>query len=465
MKKKIIYISIEVKSREFYPKLFFISKAITKNFDCFIGDKIAIEKAMKVFGPGIYFYKSINYYDTQHIIRIKKDNLYVAQDEEGGFARPNYKEINKFITYRSSKINVDLIDRFYNWGKFDFLTYTKRYKKYKKKFLKVGSPRLDIWNNTVGQKIFRDDINQIKKYKKFILIVSSGVSSISELKKRFIVDKTSKKLRNKKEREKKKIEHTYEFKVFKKNIELINYLSKKFPDTKLIVRKHPNENIDDWKKIIRKFPNNVIFDDRFDIFGWLYLSRCTIHTASTIGLQSYLMKKNLISYVPRIAGSHRGFSNQFGFKASSFKKVENILDNVLNDKKSLNIFNKKNHNKFNDRLFFDKKYSSSDLIVNDLLRISKNIPVRKEANFISLTSYYLKIRRYFSEIKYFLSRKKDKKPLLARRSMAQKIPGGLKRKEIIRFYSNLYKDDKTSKKIIINQLGLNGFLISNKERD
>lgn len=461
--KKIIYISVEVKSREFYPKLFLISEAIKKNFDCFIGDKVAIEKAIKIFGSGIYFYKSINYYDTLHIKKIKKNNLYVAQDEEGGFARKNYKEINKFITYRSSKINVELIDRFYNWGEFDFLTYTKRYKKYKKKFLKVGSPRLDIWNDKVGKKIFKDDINKIKKYKKFILIATSGVSSISELKKRFIVDKTSKKLRNKKEIDKKKVEHMYELKVFNKTIKLISYLAKKFPSTNFIIRKHPNENINDWNKIIKKFPSNVKFDDRFDIFGWLYLSKCTIHTASTIGLQSYLMKKTVISYVPNIPGSHRGFSNQFGVKASSFKKIENIIKNVLNNKNSLNDKNKIKHKKLSQRLYFDKKRLSSHIISDDLLKISKNVLPRKKVNFLFLYSYYLIIRSCISEAKHRLIGNKGKKPLLSRRSMSEKIPGGIKKFEISEFYKNLLQDKKEIKKIKIKQLGPNGFLISKEK--
>ena len=58
----------------------------------------------------------MNHYDTDHIKKIKKNNLYVVQDEEGGFAKPNNKELNKFVTYRSSKKNIELVDRFYNWG-------------------------------------------------------------------------------------------------------------------------------------------------------------------------------------------------------------------------------------------------------------------------------------------------------------------------------------------------------------
>ena len=458
MKKKIIYISIEVKSREFLPKLFFISKAISKGFDCFIGDKVAIARAIKLFGPGIYFYKSINHYDTAHIKRIKNNNLYVVQDEEAGFAKPNNKEFNKFITYRSSNDNVKLIDRFYNWGEFDYNNYVKRYKKEKKKFLITGSPRLDLWKKSISDKIFKNQIDQIKKYKKFILIASSGVSSLTEFKKRLIVDRTAKKLRNLKEIKKKSNEHMYEYIVFKKTVELISSIALKFPKINFVVRKHPSENIKDWKKIIINFPKNVFFDNRFDVYGWISLSECLIHTASTVGLQSYYLKKKAISFVPKVGGANRGFSNQFGIKASNKIKVLEILDQILNKKKKFNIFNTKKNIIFKNRLFISSKSFSSDIIIRDLLKISKKIKKRKNNKFLFFYSYYYFLQTYLSEIKHFFInyKGKKKKPLLARRSIKEKIPGGLNKKEINKFYDNIIKE----KKITVKQLGPNGFLIS-----
>lgn len=455
MMKKIIYISIEVKSREFLPKLFFASRAVDKGFNCFIGDKIAIARAVKYFGPGIYFYKSINHYDTKHIQRIKNVNLYVAQDEEAGFAKPNNKEFNKFITYRSSQDNVRLIDRFYNWGKFDYVNYTQRYKDNKKKFLITGSPRLDLWKKSISDKVFKDQLYQIKKYKKFVLIASSGVSSLTEFKKRLIVDRQAKKLRNQKEIKKKNIEHMYEYTVFKKTVELINLLALKFPNLNFIVRKHPSENLNDWKKIIVKFPKNVFFDNRFDVYGWISLSKCVIHTASTVGLQAFYLKKNIISFVPKIPGAHRGFSNQFGIKVSNKSKVVEILNQILKNKKTTNIFNSKKNKIFRERLFINSKIFSSDIIVKDLLKISSKIKVRNNYKFLSFYSYYLYLRTCLSELKYFFSFNK-KKPLQARRSMKEKIPGGIKKNEIIKFFNSIIKN----KKIIIQQMGPNGFLIS-----
>ena len=459
--KKILYITIESKSRELYPKLFLVNSAIRKNFDCFVGDKVAISRAVKILGSGIYFYKSINHYDTKHIENIKKNHLYVSQDEEGGFARPNDKELNKFITYRSSKKNIELIDRFYNWGIFDYSNYVNRYKDNKKKFLITGSPRIDLWKNSISKKIFNEELKEIKKYKNFVLVASSGVSSLKELKKRSIVDKLAKKLRNKKEINKKNFEHLYEYKIFKENIKLIKSLALRFPELNFIVRKHPNENIKDWEKIVNKFPANVYFDNRFDIYGWLYLSKCTIHTASTVGLQAYFMKKNVISFVPGIPGAHRGFSNRFGIKATNINQVLKKIDKILNNKNISGMFSKKKNKILQQRIFFKTNILASDIITEDLNKLSKNFKNRRKV-FIFLYSIYFYLRSFFSEIRHFFINKKKTKILLARRSIAEKIPGGIKKNEIKIFYKNLLQNKEKINEIKINQLGPNGFLISKK---
>ena len=125
---------MEIKTREFYPKLFFLNEALKQNFSGFIGDKPGIFRATKYFNSGIYFYKSMNFTDTDHILKIKKkNNNYIIQDEEGGFSFSNQAEFQKFLTFRSSSKNVKLIDRFYNWGNFDYSNCIKRFPKYKKK--------------------------------------------------------------------------------------------------------------------------------------------------------------------------------------------------------------------------------------------------------------------------------------------------------------------------------------------
>ena len=129
---KLIYLSIEVKARELFSKLYFIGNNINENFAFFIGDKLAVKRAINVLGKGIYFYKSINSHDTKHIASVKnKKNIYVSLDEEGGYALTNSSYLNSFLQYRSSLKNMSLVDRIYTWGDFDFKVWRKKYKIFK----------------------------------------------------------------------------------------------------------------------------------------------------------------------------------------------------------------------------------------------------------------------------------------------------------------------------------------------
>ena len=64
LKTKLFFLPLEIKIRELYPKLYFASKALERNYACFIGDKAGIFRATKYFNNGVYFYKSINPTDT-----------------------------------------------------------------------------------------------------------------------------------------------------------------------------------------------------------------------------------------------------------------------------------------------------------------------------------------------------------------------------------------------------------------
>ena len=74
IKKKNIYIPIEIYYREFHQRLYLASKAIKQNFRVYIGTKHGINKIiekkikLKSYG-GVYFYKGIiiqnkNYWKT-----------------------------------------------------------------------------------------------------------------------------------------------------------------------------------------------------------------------------------------------------------------------------------------------------------------------------------------------------------------------------------------------------------------
>ena len=456
---KNLYLPIEIKKRELLPKLFLGLKALKKGFNVVIGDKIAIAHAVKFFGPGIYFYKSMNFNDTDHIKRIKnKNNIYVVHDEESGATHASKNIFKQFLNIRSSNENIQLIDRFYTWGKFDHSQWIERYKKQKSKFILTGSPRIDLCNKKIYNKFLKTEINDTKKkFNKFILFISSGISSDKELINISKQDKFFFRYKDVKEKKDRKNQMQNLRMYFKSSVQMMQNLSKKFKDINFVVRPHPNENIKDWKKIFKKFKDNVFLDTSdSDITSMIIASECVIHNSSFAGIQSTLLKKPLIVYKPKkISIPKRSFPNKLGNIAKSENDIFILLNKILNSKK--NVIKKNKIDLLKARIFVDKKYSASSKIINDLSKFKVN---SKKTNLIKLQLYskYLFLKKFLKN-KTDYNSMNNTKTIYTRRSMRDKLGTGIKKKQMLKYLKDAKKNDSSLKNILLKEFGPNGFYI------
>ena len=84
--KKALYLPIEIKFRELFPKLLIAFFAAKKGFFSVLGDKEGVHRAIRYFGEGIYFDKSISIKKFSNFENLKKKNIkIICQDEEAGF--------------------------------------------------------------------------------------------------------------------------------------------------------------------------------------------------------------------------------------------------------------------------------------------------------------------------------------------------------------------------------------------
>ena len=459
---KNLYLPIEIKKRELLPKFFLGLNALKKGFNVIIGDKIAISHATKFFGSGIYFYKSMNFNDTNHIKRIKnKNNIYAVHDEESGATFASKNIFKQFMNIRSSNENVQLIDRFYTWGKFDHSQWIKRFKKEKNKFILTGSPRIDLCNQKIYKKFLRNEIDDTKKkFNKYILFLSSGISSDKELNNTFKQDKFFFKYKNLNEKKERKNQLQNLRMYFKNSVQMIQNLSDKLKDINFVVRPHPSENINDWKNILKKFKKNVFLDTSdADITPIIIGSTCVIHNSSFAGIQSTLLNKPLIVYKPKkISTSKRSFPNKLGNIANSENGVFKLLHEILSVKK--NVIKKNKINLLKDRILIDKKQSASSKIINDLSKFKIN---SKKINLIKLRLYsqYLFLKKKFkSKIDY--DSKNKKKTIYTRRSMRDKLGRGIKKEQMLQYLKDAKKTDPSLKNISLEEFGPNGFYIYKK---
>ena len=433
--KKLIFFPIEIKSRELRPRLLMTLFALKKNFGCFVGDKQGILRATKHFSPGTYFYKSMNHTDLDHITKIKKlKNDYLVLDEEGGFQFSSTKELNKFITIRSSLENIKLIDKFFTWGVFDHLEWKNRYKNYSKKFRLLGSPRTDLWKDKIIKNIYKNELVQIQnKFKdNYILIISSFITSKKELKKFSKVNEHWFKFRNKKERQIEKKQNESNFSFFKNYLNMINFISVQNPNINFIIRPHPSENINDWKKLTKNMKKNVHLSNDFDVTPWIYSSKFVIHNSSAVGLQTSAMKKNLITYRPKGFLYDRNYTNKFGVIVKNNKKLNTVIQSQMNIKNIKNL----NYKKLKSRLFnIDSNSLVSEQVVKEINKSHRLNSKINFINFIFLSFLYLVKDIMISFLsKFTKSTNKDFKTL---RSTSEKIPGGIKKSEIANFFKDI----------------------------
>lgn len=454
----LIYLTVETKSRELISKLFFIGNNIKEKFYFVIGDKLAIKRATNLFGKGVYFYKSLNKNDTNHIKRIKKKgNIYLSLDEEGGYALSNDINFLSFLKFRSSIENLKLVDRIYTWGNFDDRLWKKKYSNYSYKIKKTGAPRLDLWRKEIFNKIFSEDIEKIKrKYQSFFFIPSSFYSSKKDLMKALSNDKKLKKnqtlLPLKKRVEAKK----YNYLMFKKFLNIIKNLSLDFPKEKIIIKPHPTEDINNWRSHFKSHQyKNIIIDNSFDITAYIAASKCVIFNSSTAGAQAVIMGKKAISFGDvKKDKSLRNFSNFCTSRVKNYKELKQELK-----KKSLNINNKHNIKFVKNRMHITKK-TASKYIIDDIKNLISSIKLRNDINYskVKFISYFYLIYDNLVSVLSIIKKILLNNNKYELSSYDKKIGSGISKFEI----TNVFKKLNLLTKIKIIRFSKNGYIIYKK---
>ena len=122
----IVYLPIEVKSRDFQNKLLLSYFLLQEGFEVFIGRKKEIEILANNFYPGIYFGINTqkNYIKFYKKIKNKNHKIFLF-DEEGLVTLPD----KTYVSTKASSGIIGVSDIFFCWGKTQFHKIIKQKKK------------------------------------------------------------------------------------------------------------------------------------------------------------------------------------------------------------------------------------------------------------------------------------------------------------------------------------------------
>ena len=399
--KKNLYICIEIKVREYLPKIYLSYLATKKNYRVYLGSREAVIDLVenKETAGGIFFYKAgLDKVSTKKIE--KKIDHHVVLDEEvsPGFTKEQYR----YRVLSFHRDSVKKISSFFYINEFVKKIVEKQYPEIiPKKIIPSGWPRFDILKRN-KLKIFKKDTSKIrKKEKNFFLFISDFAytsKNFETMATEWNYWGTNKKSHNnlkKKTIDEAKFHHKDYLKV---SDFLINF-AKKNESIKIIIRAHPNESIKIWEKKIKNIKNIKITRPIDNIIPWILASDGVLHRGSTTSIQSRLLNKK-VGYIN--LGNHN-IKNKF------FKKMLYDISAPIRNINDLEIWvnsldKKENIYKIN-KLFEKKNIITKIEGSKKILEVIEKLNTKKEKKYLTNKHEVSLISNKTSIIKSFILRK------------------------------------------------------------
>ena len=320
--KKVLYLPIEVKKREYHAKLLLALYALERGYQVVIGPKASIYSNIKNFSPGIIIGTGITSDIGARLLRAKAaGHIAVAFDEEGLVG--DNQEVQM-----TAKIKDDIlrrIDYFFTWGMYhDELV--KQIAPELENYSAIGNMRFEILKQKY-RSFFEKDVQAIaKRYGKYILIntnfgfVNSVISGeyILQLNESYFGDIDNE------SHSKEMIE--YEKEVFESFRALVSSLAKNNITINFILRPHPSENIETWKKLLRA--PNIIVENRGSVIPWIIASQAVIQKNCTTATEAVYLDRPVITYCVKHESRFSSIiSDKIGCLCRTEEEVMKALEN------------------------------------------------------------------------------------------------------------------------------------------
>lgn len=244
MKKETIYISIEIKNREYDSQILLAVEAVLRGYRVYLGTHAAIYALLrnKKNKTGIYLDKSTQPSHRMDWIRLRVKNYCILDAELSPMIMEN--DLRENFPSRVYQNSEKLIDGFFVVGPTASII-AKEYFKENSSIVKItGWPRIEIWEK-YGFLIYEREINRIqKRYGRFLLFASNfgnvrDPKITQHLKNADFINVTPR--------------STFEtfqsqFENFKRAVALIKKWDNDDSFPPIVLRPHPSEPISVWKK-------------------------------------------------------------------------------------------------------------------------------------------------------------------------------------------------------------------------
>jgi surface carbohydrate biosynthesis protein len=391
----IILIPIETAVRELQYKLYLIRELCNIGHVCYLGSKNEINFLCKKFKHYLYLDKGFHDGKSQELFYTikKRGGLIFSLDEEGGVDYKNDTTLNQ--RYKNDLFYY--ADKIFFWGDYQYNTLKERIK-FDKQGVVSGHPRFTLLQDSYLE-IYKEEVKIIKHQFSNFILVNTNMSFGNNLKgDDFVIKNYFDRFTNIKEVinfDKKKLDNI---------VELCKEISNNL-DINIVLRPHPEENLDTYKKLFSNFKNvSIVFSG--SVIPWIIACDVLIHPDCTTAIESWILGKKAISVLPKNydASLVTYVPIEVSLKAEKFIEVIDIIKNK-------NYIPKLNHESdlLNSRFTYEK--DSFSYVVNEINKVHL---ISKSNNFFN---YYLSFKSKIILLSKFFKNNKNSIPLISEKKL------------------------------------------------
>jgi len=328
--EKIIFIPMEIKSRELDSRLLLALELVSRKFKVFLGEKIKVNQLIKEYTGAVYFAKSGAKIDKEFFMELKLSEHKIVVLDEEAIIHQNEKA---HVKSRLNGDSIALADRFFSWGEYDNSVALKAYPEYREKFLITGNPRMDLLRIDMRQ-FYEKTTTQInEQFGKYIFIPSSFAmcNHYTESGARIEWRKRLGMISSQEDEEFYQAYVDHFEKIFRAFLKVIPKLAKVYKKYLFIVRPHPSENRSVWEQSFKEIPNIKVIT-KGPIAPWLLASEMVIHNGCTTAIETFLLDKPVISYRPFISDKYDlDVPNSISLEAFNYEELEILISRLLSE--------------------------------------------------------------------------------------------------------------------------------------
>lgn len=374
--EKILYLPIEIHSRELHAKLHLAYQACQRGWVVVIGPEYDVNKLAKYLPSGVYFGNGFHKKATKISKILKKSGHFVILQDEEGLVR---WEPNLYKEYRINPDVCDFVDYFLCWGSEDKEIIKSAFKK-SIKAKEIGNLRFDLLSPNIRE-LFLENLDEIKKNNGDFILINGNFGStnhtlgedyyLNEIKLRGWLDNPSKK-----EYQLKRV--NFQRKIFEKMINLSITIAKS--GQKVVVRPHPSESIEVWKKATENYSKYIKVIRSGSIVPWLMAAKLIIHNGCNTAIEGLILDRTIISYRPyKDSEVETYLPNAISICLETEEKIINYINNF--DKHNSRIERNKTLNILENYLKINKLQEDAS---SRILNIIENVSQKKRTNKIKL---------------------------------------------------------------------------------